>query len=262
MLRALVLQAAGINCEIETARALALAGATPDFLHVNRLLEAPDSLYQGDLLVIPGGFSYGDDVAAGRILGDQLARRLGDHLRDFVAAGKPIAGICNGFQVLSESGLLDDEHGKAFALTRNAGAAAGRYVCRWATLKKIASHCVWTHDWRDDEPVEIPLAHAEGRVVFRDDAARSAMSDRVAAAYVDAAGLPDDLPGTPNGSTDNIAGMCDATGLVVGLMPHPERYVEAMQHPAAARRRIDGLDTEEPPGLRFFQAGVRHASGL
>ena len=264
---ALVLRAAGINCDRETARAFALAGATPSVLHVNRLAENPQMLADFDLLAIPGGFSYGDDVAAGRILGDRLARELGDDLRRFVGAGKPVVGICNGFQVLTQSGLLgEDAHGRACALTQNADdATGGRYACRWVTCRRVAPHCVWTKAWGEDELIELPMAHAEGRLVFRDESARRAASEegRVAVAYADPIEsdlLPPDLPGNPNGSVDGIAGLCDESGLVLGLMPHPERYVDALQHPAAARRRFDGTAEAEPAGLRLFRSAVDYAA--
>ena len=270
MPRALVLRAAGINCDLETARAFELAGAQAERVHVNRLVERPELLDDFDLLAVPGGFSYGDDVAAGRILGDRLARELGDPMRRFVERGGPIIGICNGFQVLTSSGLLpgdvDGQSGRTCALTQNSDeATGGRYACRWVTLKKAAKHCVWTGDWADDESVELPMAHAEGRLVFRDEAAREAVvrASRVAVTYGEpAAGLPDDLPDNPNGSEHDIAGLCDESGLVLGLMPHPERYVEPMQHPAWTRRQIDGTAETTAAGLRLFQSAVRHVAEL
>ncbi len=255
---ALVLQAAGVNCDRETARALELAGASPEFVHVNRLVEQPAELDRFDLLVLPGGFSYGDDVAAGRILGDRLHRTLGDRLRSFAGSGRPIAGICNGFQVLLNVGLLDATPGRRdAALTANGPTGTG-FVCRWVTLNKVAD-AAWTQQWAADEAVELPVAHAEGRVLFRDEDARQAAAERVVARYVETPGAPTDLPAIPNESTDGIAGLCDATGRIVGLMPHPERYVEPLQHPAAARRRLTSSDDAEPAGLRFFQAGVAAA---
>ena len=257
---ALVLQAAGINCDRETARAFELAGASAELRHVNALLGTGNPFDGFDLLAIPGGFSFGDDVAAGRILGDRLRRELGDAIRTFVAAGKPVIGICNGFQVLTQAGLLPggtDEN--PVALDDN---VSGSFLCRWTTLKKGDGRCVWTSGWGDDEAVELPVAHAEGRLIFRDAAAREAAAGRRAIVYGEpSSALPMDLPANPNASADDIAGLCDETGLVLGLMPHPERYVEPFQHPAAARRRLDGTGDREPAGLRLFKSAVAHVAG-
>lgn len=279
--RALVLRAAGTNCDGETAHAFRLAGAEPVRLHINRLAENPALLADFDLLAIPGGFSYGDDIAAGRILADQLNRTLGDELLRFVDAGKPVIGICNGFQVLVQTRLLpgpvDQRHGGTEARSHEGTGASsdrlctlaenaqGRFVCRWIRLKKVAPHCVWTQQWADDEEIELPIAHAEGRLVFRDAAARDLLEsrNRVALRYTGVVGgdVPD-LPPNPNGSTNDIAALCDESGLVLGLMPHPERYVDASQHPAFARRRMEGTVEATPAGLRLFQSAVEHVTGV
>ncbi len=248
MPNALVLQAAGINCDRETARAFELAGAQADLRHINELATLQHPFDDYDLLAIPGGFSFGDDVAAGRILGDRLARGFGDHVRRFIEKGRPVIGICNGFQTLASSGLL----GGSCALDDNAGAA---FVCRWSSLVRGRSPCVWLRNWQEDEVVELPIAHAEGRVVFADEAATS--SARAAVTYVaPSRQLSADMPPNPNGSVGNIAGLCDASGLMLGLMPHPERFVEPMQHPAYQRQRIEQRDVPEPAGLRMFRAAV------
>ena len=281
--RALVLRAAGVNCDLETAHAFRLAGARPDRIHINRLADNPRLLDDFDILAIPGGFSYGDDIAAGRILADQLNRTLGDHLQRFVDAGKPVIGICNGFQVLVQTRLLgeaaerrsdeategsDPERPAAsgpFAASARlctlAENAQGRFICRWIQLAKVAPHCVWTQQWGEEEQIELPIAHAEGRLVFRDERARDWLeeSGRVALRYTGVVGgdVPD-LPPNPNGSTNDIAALCDESGLVLGLMPHPERYTDAVQHPAHARRRADGAVEAEPAGLRLFRSAVEH----
>jgi phosphoribosylformylglycinamidine synthase len=272
--RALVLRAAGINCDAETAFAFEKAGAAATCLHVNRVVENPRQLGDYDLMAIPGGFSHGDDVGAGRILGDRLTRELGAALRKFVDSGKPIIGICNGFQVLTQTDLLpgpvDDSNGRVVALTRNtAEATGGRYVCRWISLQRVGDQCVWTRGWGEDETVELPMAHAEGRIVFRDDAARTAVAraNRIAIRYTtpaDKAVLPGDLPENPNGSADGIAGLCDESGLVLGLMPHPERFIDPLQHPAWTRLRQNGGadNAPEPAGLRMFRSAVDHVAGV
>ncbi len=244
--RVLVLQAAGINCDRETARAFELAGATAELRHVNALDKHQP--FEGfDLLAIPGGFSYGDDVAAGRILGDRLARELGDPLRDFVARGGPVIGICNGFQVLVSSGLLPGDQRRA-ALDEN---ASGSFTCRWVTLRRGPADCVWTRGWGEDEAVELPVAHAEGRLRADDETGGAILYASPAEALVA------DLPPNPNQSVGDIAGLTDTTGLVLGLMPHPERYVEHAQHPAYQRRKLEGDFSLEPAGLRLFKSAVQ-----
>lgn len=282
--RALVLRAAGVNCDLETAHAFRLAGAQPHRLHINRLADNPRLLEDFDLLAIPGGFSYGDDIAAGRIFADQLNRTLGEELLRFVDAGKPVIGICNGFQVLVQTRLLPGElkaeGGGPKAEEQIHGACSlspypssfnrfctlaeniqGRFTCRWIKLKKVAPHCVWTAGWGDEEEIELPIAHAEGRLVFRDERARDLIegSGRVALRYAGNLdeGVPD-LPPNPTGSTNDIAGLCDESGLVLGLMPHPERYVDAAQHPAFSRERNKGeVAPRQPAGLRLFKSAVQ-----
>ena len=253
--RALIFRAAGTNCDRETAHAFALAGAETATLHVRRLIENPALLDDFDLLAVPGGFSYGDDIAAGRILADELNRGLADPLRRFVDQGKPVIGICNGFQVLVQTGLLPGGDEKVCALTDNTG---GQFVCRWITLRKAASHSVWLSEWGDDEEIELPIAHAEGRLVCKSGGMDWLEANgRVALRYGGVVGgdVPD-LPPNPNGSTNDVAALCDESGLVLGLMPHPERYVDDFQHPAWQRRRFEGLPPTEPAGLRLFKSGV------
>lgn len=261
--RALVLRAAGVNCDAETVHAFRLAGADPHTLHVNRLAETPRLLDDFDLLAIPGGFSYGDDIAAGRILSDQLNRTLGDALRRFVDRGRPVIGICNGFQVLVQTSLLPGDvtgNGERIcALTEN---VQGRFICRWVTLNKVAKQCVWTSTWGDEEAVELPIAHAEGRLVCREGGRELLRAkDRIALTYTRSRlPLPPDMPENPNGTVDDIAGLCDESGLVLGLMPHPERYVDVTQHPAWTRRKYEGTGEDVPAGLRLFQGAVAHVT--
>ncbi|MEM7809815.1 MAG: phosphoribosylformylglycinamidine synthase I, partial [Planctomycetota bacterium] len=219
MARALVLQAAGINCDLETARAFELAGASADLRHVNTL-DARDPFAGYDLLAIPGGFSYGDDVAAGRILGDRIVRQFGDALHRFVENGRPVLGICNGFQVLVSAGLLPGGNAERAALDTN---VSGSFACRWVTLRRGGASSIWTADFAADEAIELPIAHAEGRLIGDE----ATIERHAAFTYAEPAQrLSDDLPANPNGSVADVAGLTDSTGLVMGLMPHPERYVE------------------------------------
>lgn len=263
----LILRAAGVNCDGETAHAFERAGATAEAVHINRLMERPALLEQFQLMAIPGGFSYGDDIAAGRILSHQLNHHLGDALARFVERGKPIIGICNGFQVLIRTRLLPGwtgDGGQPCTLTANATA---RFVDRWVHLRKRSPRCVWTALLHRDDLLELPIAHGEGRFLPADEQVRQRLwqSGHVALTYAHAAG-PDanaQEPANPNGSTDDIAGICDSSGLVLGLMPHPERHIDAQQHPAWSRQPAGGegrAQCREGAGLAVFRSGVAHAA--
>jgi len=247
--KALILRTAGTNCDGETAYALELAGATPTLLHVNRLLEKPAVLTDYQILALPGGFSYGDDIAAGKILANQIRHHLADVLRQFVAHGKPIIGICNGFQVLVKTGLLPGpaggRTGQTCTLTNN---TCGRLIDRWVKLSPRPGKCVWTAGLSD---LELPIAHGEGRFAPGDEKVRIDLWEKGQVALVYAGD-------NPNGSVDDIAGVCDSSGLVFGLMPHPERHVDPLQHPAWTSRRDNGRS--EGDGLRVFRNAVEHVS--
>lgn len=257
--RTLVLRSAGTNCDAETAHAFELAGAEAETVHVNRLIERPSILESFQLLAVPGGFSYGDDISAGKILANQIMHHLREPLHAFRDAGKPVIGICNGFQVLIKTDLLpgpvDGQEGQPATLTNN---DCGRYMDRWVRLATRSKKCVWM---AGIEAFDCPMAHGEGKFVPASDAVRRALweDDRVAVVYVRPDGSPADgaFPDNPNGSVDDIAGVCDASGLVLGLMPHPERFVSPMQH--FAWTRLDELPAEGA-GLRVFRNAVRHAA--
>ena len=342
--RALVLRAPGINCERETAQACRLVGFATDLLHINALLKAPEHLLDYDFLVIPGGFSYGDDLGAGTLLAKNLTIHLGQGggshdesgtytpLRQFVDQGRPILGICNGFQVLVRAGLLpghlvpaplapargastlpskadrgDTSHDILSAsLTENASA---QFECRWVTLAIQPGPCIFTKGIA--HPIELPIAHGEGRFVLADAAMLSLLQaqgqiplvyiepnarlqgpnghtcppDRVpqgspprattrvptphrtTPAPTDAlASTPASLqqevsyPYNPNGSIGNVAGICNAQGNVFGLMPHPERYVHALQHPQ--RRSTQNAHDGQGDGLLIFANAFDYAKTL
>jgi phosphoribosylformylglycinamidine synthase len=271
----LILRAPGTNCDKETAFAFETAGATTETLHVNRLLESPTVLDRFQILCIPGGFSFGDDVAAGQILAVQMRHHLAGRLADFKAAGKLILGICNGFQVIIKSGiLLDDEppHGPPATLTYN---DSGKYEDRWVRLG-VASHpqagtrCVFL---RGIERMYLPVAHGEGKFIARDAAALAKLeaagqlalrytplalySGRgeysvLSTQYSAAAHLP--FPDNPNGSMADVAGVCDTSGRVLGLMPHPERHLDPTHHPRWTRGEAGPVGD----GLRLFTNAVRY----
>lgn len=263
MPRVLILRAPGTNCDEETAHAFSLAGGHAERWHVNRVLEEPARVADFQVFCIPGGFSYGDDVAAGRILGNQIRHHLADALAEFHDAGKLILGICNGFQVLLKTGLLTepDERGPTATLTWN---DSGRFEDRWVSLRADGGKCVFLTSITE---LELPVAHAEGKFVPRDATVLEQMesSGRLVLRYQAIADCSGDsaihipqsaiaYPDNPNGSMGNVAGVCDATGHVLGLMPHPERFVDPTQHPRWTREpRRDAGD-----GLRVFQNAVRY----
>jgi phosphoribosylformylglycinamidine synthase len=215
-----------------------LAGAQPRVLLASELVARPTLLDEVGLVVVAGGFSYADSLGAGRMLALDLALGVGDALRRFVDDGRPLIGICNGFQVLTAAGLLPG------ALGHN---TQGRFDCRWVELDAVpTSNSVWTAGI--DAPIHCPIAHGEGRYVHPDPEALEA-AGQVALRY---------RGSNPNGSVGDIAGVCDPSGVVLGLMPHPENHVVARQHPRHAR----GGGGAAHLGLRLFVNGVRHAKAL
>ena len=253
--RALVLRTAGINCDGETVRALELAGARVELVHLQRLLDEPARLDELSLLVIPGGFSYGDDVSAGRVLGLELRHSLSTQLSAFVERGGFVLGVCNGFQVLVESGLFEPGASRRnIALSNN---ASNRFECRWVAIEGQACAASWI------EPglcMPVPVAHGEGRFVVRDEATLQRLVDnrQIAWRYARPDGTPAaGYPENPNGSVLAIAGICDTTGRVLGLMPHPERNLTPWNHPHWTRLS----PRDEGEGVRFYRRLVEAASG-
>ena len=248
----MVLRAAGTNCDVETQHALELLGAQVQRVHINRLIADPAMLESYQMLVVPGGFSYGDDVAAGKILANQMIQHLSEPLHAFVEQGKLLLGICNGFQVLIKAGLLPGgtRLRNAATLTLNDN---GKFEDRWVHLLAASDKCVFL---KRGQQMYLPVAHAEGKFVVRDGAVSEALvdCDQVALRYVDEAGQPGSYPVNPNGSVDDVAGLCDASGRVLGLMPHPERFVHPTQHPHWTR--LEALP--EPDGSSLFQSAIRY----
>ncbi|MDC0934868.1 phosphoribosylformylglycinamidine synthase I [Pirellulales bacterium] len=250
--RVLVVRAPGTNCDAETRYAFQLAGARANVLHLNRWLESPTLLRDVEILCVPGGFSYGDDIAAGRIFANQLRCQLGDEIRRFRDDGGLVLGICNGFQVLLKSGLLD-EHAATSPMATLAWNRSGRYVDRWVRLAVDAGQCVFL---AGIETIALPIAHAEGNFQTVDDSAfeRLEQAGRFPLRYCPADDSDADY--NPNGAQGNVAGMCDATGQVLGLMPHPERFIDPRQHPSWTREPT----AEEGAGLQLFRNAVAHFS--
>jgi phosphoribosylformylglycinamidine synthase len=257
--RAIVLRAAGINCDLETEYALRLAGAETQRIHINRLMAEPALLDGVQILVFPGGFSYGDDVAAGKILANQIVHHLSDVLQRFIEQGKLILGICNGFQVLIKAGLVPAIRCEQQSLAADLAATltdndSGRFEDRWVYLQPGTLRCVFIEPERR---LYLPVAHGEGKVVARDEATLGQLGEQgyVAFRYVDAEGNRGPFPINPNGSQDDIAALTDSTGRVLGMMPHPERFVRMTQHPHWTRlKEQEGFGD----GMTIFKNAVTY----
>jgi phosphoribosylformylglycinamidine synthase len=246
------MRAAGINCDEEVMHGWRLAGAVPTLAHVNALAERPSMLDDFQIVTIPGGFSYGDDIAAGIILAQRVLLYLAEPMQRLVDRGGGLLGICNGFQVLVKAGLLP-------------GAAAGRdrvtvtyndsakFEARWVKLKVCTDHCAFL---QSGTYLEMPVEHAEGKVVTASNRVLAELerASQIAVRYVDDDGDYDRYPANPNGSVSGIAGLCDPTGRVFGLMPHPDRHFDHTHHPRWTRRKVDG----PPDGLTVFQNAVAY----
>jgi phosphoribosylformylglycinamidine synthase len=253
--RVLILRAPGTNCDHETAFAFERAGGKADRIHINRLLEQPALARDYQILCIPGGFSYGDDLSAGRILGGQIRRNLGDAVHEFRDAGKLLLGICNGFQVLMRTGILlaEDASGPAATLALN---ASGKFEDRWVKLGVSSSKCVLL---AGIQRMELPVAHAEGQFITRDEATLQALdaAGQLVLRYLplgESEEGPVPYPDNPNGAMGNVAGVCDSTGRVLGLMPHPERHIDPTHHPRWTRHER----REVGDGFRLFQNAIAY----
>ena len=252
--RVMVLRTDGTNCDRETFHAFALAGGEPRMVHINQLRAGEEKLADYHILVIPGGFSYGDDVHSGKILAVELTSFLQEQLQEFVDAGKPVLGICNGFQVLVRTGLLPAARMGEIraALIAN---DSGRFECRWVNLRVEDTRCVFTRGLAG-RVLNLPVAHGEGKFYTGEDTLQEIeQAGQVVFRYAGPGGEPTgDYPQNPNGSLNAIAGICDPAGRVLGLMPHPERFVERTQHPNWRRHIFS-----EPHGLAIFKNGVDYA---
>ena len=275
---AVVLAAPGTNRDADVASALAVVGARPRIVPLAEVAGG-DVLAGARIVVVAGGFSFADALGSGRLFALELHARLGDQLASFVAAGRPVLGICNGFQTLVRAGLLPGAGSPPTASSSAASSAAagesatgqsagvgpvalghnanGRFVCRWVTLVAPPSRSIWTVGMSD--PISCPVAHGEGRFTA-DPVTLDALAARgqIALTYANEDGSPAGgrAPSNPNGSAADVAGICDPSGVVLGLMPHPENHIHPHQHPRWVRGGQTGL------ALGLFAAGVRHAKEL
>ena len=254
-IKAIIVRTAGTNCDYELKSAFEMCGAEAERIHINELINNKNKILSYDILAVPGGFSYGDDIASGKILSNELKNKLGENIKKFALAGKPIIGICNGFQVLVKMGLLPkpEKFEQTSTLSYN---DSNKFECRWVYLKtekkNNKSLCLWTKDL--PEIISLPVAHGEGKFI----ADAKILSDieknsRVVFRYCGKDGKKQGYPADPNGSLNAIAGICNKKGNVFGLMPHPERYVFSLQHPAR-----EGYDGTYGWGKKIFQNAIEY----
>jgi len=259
--KVIILRTAGTNCDKETAFAFEAAGAFPELVHVNELSSGRKKLSEFAILAIPGGFTYGDDIASGKILANELKFAMEEEIERFIKCGKLMIGICNGFQVLVKAGLLPNLTGDfktiEATLTLN---DSNKFEDRWVYLKSInrgerKTKCIWTNGMNGI--IRLPVAHGEGKFVPRDKKILSRLKSDglVVFEYVDSRGQKCVYPDNPNGAVEGIAGICDTTGRIFGLMPHPERHLSVYQDPEWTRKNIK--KEKEGSGLEIFKNGVR-----
>jgi phosphoribosylformylglycinamidine synthase subunit PurQ / glutaminase len=263
--KALILFATGTNRDLDVAQALELSGAQAEIVPLNRLRTGERAWQDYQMLVLAGGFSYADALGAGKLLALDLQAYFADEVNAFVEQGKPVMGICNGFQALVKAGILPGQSSPSTdsaaseaskqppaTLTFNAN---GHFECRWVSLISRSQTCLWTHDLTG--PVYCPIAHGEGNFQVANDQIGQELlkNDQIALVYTCGDDLPANgiYPHNPNGSYLDIAGVCNPRGNVLGLMPHPENHIYPHQHPRWARGETQGS------GLPLFINGVRHA---
>jgi phosphoribosylformylglycinamidine synthase len=249
----LIITGYGLNCEAESKYAWELAGARPDLVHLHDLLERPARLHDYDALMFIGGFSFGDHMGSGLVFANRLRQRMREDLQAFVDAGKLVLGVCNGFQILVKLGLLPGLDGDYFsqkvALMQN---DCGHFINRWVTLKfEPDSPCVFT---RGLDRMPMPIRHGEGKLFTTDRALLAKIeSGHCVACRYDGE--------NPNGSLNGIAGLCDPTGRIFGLMPHPEAYLYPENHPNWDLQKLDGALPAQGLGLKLFQNAVAAIAG-
>ncbi len=245
-LKALVLYGYGINCENESRYAIEKSGGKAEILHLNAVLDRPAILEEFNMLMVPGGFSFGDDLGSGKVFANKMKFRLRERLEEFSKADKLILGICNGFQVLVKMGLLPlPDFRQRVSLTTN---DSGHYEDRWVILKANASSpCVFT---KGIEYIYVPVRHGEGKFIPKDDEVLRELkgNGQVVFQYVDENGALAGFPYNPNGSVENIAGICDRSGRIFGMMPHPEAFNIVENCPNWVKGNV-----KEPLGLRLFR---------
>lgn len=254
--RVLILHAYGSNRHLDAAHAFELAGARPEIVPLNELRSGALCWADFQLLCLPGGFAYADALGAGKLLALDLNVYFDDQVSDFVAAGKPVIGMCNGFQALIKSGILPDgQRSAGSATTTLTFNNSGHFECRWITMVPQSETCLWTRGLT--EPIYCPVAHGEGNytVIGESLVGELRAQDQVALTYAhpDGSSANGVYPHNPNGSVADIAGVCNPQGNVLGLMPHPENHILNRQHPRWTRGESGQL------GLTLFAKGVEYS---
>ena len=252
--KTLILRAPGTNCDAETAFAFQQAGASVSLVHINEIIRGERSLADYQIMVIPGGFTYGDDIAAGRVLANELRLRLNRDIPKFIENGGLILGICNGFQVLVKAGILPEASPDLPQRLTLATNDSGRFECRWVHLAVDKDYpCVFTEGI---DSMHLPIAHGEGKVVAPPDIVPNLNK---VLRYTDELGNRQaPYPHNPNGSVDDIAGICDGSGRIFALMPHPERHIRGTQHPQWTRHGA----RKHGDGFKIFLNAVKWAENL
>jgi len=252
--RTLMLRAPGTNCDAEAVFAFQQAGAVVDSVHINQLIRREKRLSDYQIMVIPGGFTYGDDIAAGKVLANELRLKLGGDVLRFIEDGGLVLGICNGFQVLVKAGILPGSSGGSQPLLTLSNNDSGKFECRWVHLGvNSESPCVFT---RGITSMYLPVAHGEGKVVTDPETLPDL---NVVLYYTDEDGNRNaGYPYNPNGSVGDIAGICDTSGRIFALMPHPERHIRCTQHPQWTRQKTEGYGV----GFQVFLNAVQWVKNL
>ncbi len=250
-LRALVLTGYGINCEAESRYAIEKSGGKAEIIHLNRLLDNPKILESYNMLMIPGGFSFGDDLGSGKVYGNKMRYKLTEPLKEFINAGKLILGVCNGFQIMAKMGLVPEpDFRQRVSLIAN---DSGHFEDRWVVLKiNEKTPCIYT---KGIEALLLPVRHGEGKFIVNDQETLRQLQEngQVVMQYVDSKGRPAGYPHNPNGSVGNIAGICDRSGRIFGLMPHPEGFNIPENCPYWRSGNI-----KEAVGLRIFSNAIEY----
>lgn len=246
--KVLILHATGTNRDFDLAQAFEKAGGLPEIVHINQLRLGEKHWQDYQLLALAGGFSYADALGAGRLLAIDLTAWFNEAVHAFIQSGKPVIGICNGFQALVKAQLLPALADAAQPQATLSFNEKGHFECRWVTMQPVSKKCIWTR--KLTEEICCPVAHGEGNFITASDAVLSALgtNDQIALTY-----NRNEYPANPNGSVLGIAGVCNPQGNVLGLMPHPENNIHPWQNPARFRGEVNHS------GLALFQSGVGYA---
>jgi len=249
--KAFIVRAAGTNCDLETEYAFELAGARAERIYIDEVKKT--NILDSQILVFPGGFTYGDDISAGKILANEIKCKLREKIQKFIEKGHLILGICNGFQILVKCGILPAFEAyfepQTVSLITN---DSERFEDRWVNLKVLDSRCVFTGNLKP--VITLPVAHAEGKFVVKDKGILKKIKDHIVFQYVDENGGTAGYPHNPNGSILDIAGIMDKTGRILGLMPHPERHISYLQHPRHTRQKVGKMGD----GFYIFRNAVNY----